>query len=99
MCTSSCASTTRSLTPCLTSQFRGRTGRAEATALNLSIDAERFDSDDARRLVAALDGELGELYTTEHPFGPNLKPEHLANGRGVFLSAREGGRGGGDGHL
>ena len=99
MSTSSCASTTRSLTPCLTSQFRERAGRAEATALNLSIDAERFDSDDARRLVAALDGELSELYTPEQRFGPNLKPEHLADSRGVFLVARDGGRAVGCGAL
>ncbi len=58
----------------------------------LSIAAEPFDSDDARRLIAALDAGLAELYPPEQRFGPNLKAEHLDEGRGTFLVAREGGR-------
>jgi putative acetyltransferase len=58
----------------------------------LSISAEPFDSPDARRLVAALDAGLAELYTPEQRFGPNLKAEHLHEGRGKFLVARDGGR-------
>jgi putative acetyltransferase len=60
--------------------------------LNLSITAEPFDSSDARRLVAALDAGLAELYPPEQRFGPNLKAEHLEGGRGTFLVARHGGR-------
>ena len=60
--------------------------------LSLSITAEPFDSDDARRLIAALDATLSELYPPEQRFGPNLKAEHLEDGRGTFLVARDGGR-------
>jgi putative acetyltransferase len=60
--------------------------------LSLSVTAEPFDSDDARRLIAALDGALTEVYTPQQRFGPNLKAEHLEEGRGAFLVAREGPR-------
>ncbi|HEY4870662.1 MAG TPA: GNAT family N-acetyltransferase [Candidatus Dormibacteraeota bacterium] len=60
--------------------------------LGLSIAAEPFDSDDARRLVAALDAGLAELYPPEQRFGPNLKAEHLEGSRGAFLVARNDGR-------
>jgi putative acetyltransferase len=60
--------------------------------LSLSIAAEPLDSQDARRLIAALDAGLAELYPPEQRFGPNLKPEHLEAGRGTFLIARDGGR-------
>src|SRR5579864_1139190 len=60
--------------------------------MSLSITAEPFDSHDARRLVAALDAGLADLYTPEQRFGPNLKVEHLADGRGIFLVARDGDR-------
>jgi len=43
-------------------------------------------------LIAALDAGLAELYPPEQRFGANLKPEHLADGRGMFLIAREGDR-------
>ena len=56
--------------------------------LSLSISAEPFDSDEARRLVAALDATLTELYPPEQRFGPNLKTEHLEDGRGTFVVAR-----------
>ena len=56
----------------------------------LSITAEPFDSPDARRLIAALDAALAELYPPEQRFGPNLKAEHLDGGRGTFLVARDG---------
>ena len=60
--------------------------------LSLSIAAEPFDSDDARRLIAALDAGLAELYPPEQRFGANLKAHQLEDGRGTFLIAREGGR-------
>ncbi len=60
--------------------------------LSLSIAAEPFDSAEARRLVAALDAGLSERYPPEQRFGPNLKAEHLEEGRGTFLVAREGDR-------
>lgn len=58
----------------------------------MTITAEAFDSHDARRLVAALDAALSELYPPEQRFGPNLKAEHLEDGRGTFLVARDGDR-------
>jgi putative acetyltransferase len=58
----------------------------------LSITAEPFDSDDARRLIAALDAGLAELYPPEQRFGPNLNAQHLEGGRGTFLVARDDGR-------
>jgi len=60
--------------------------------LSLSIMAEPFDSSDARRLIAALDAALTELYPPAQRFGPNLKAAHLASGRGTFLVARDSGR-------
>jgi len=60
--------------------------------LSVSIAAEPFDSDDARRLIAALDAGLAELYPPEQRFGPNLRVEHLAAGQGTFLVARDEGR-------
>src|SRR5438067_12581838 len=60
--------------------------------LSLSIAAEPFDSDNARRLIAALDAGLAELYPPEQRFGPNLKAQHLQEGRGTFLMARDDGR-------
>jgi len=59
---------------------------------SLTVAAEPFDSDDARRLIAALDAGLAELYPPEQRFGPNLKAHHLEGGRGAFLVARHGGR-------
>src|SRR5207245_8995011 len=59
---------------------------------DISIRAERFDSADARRLIAALDATLSELYPREQGFGPDLKAEHLEDGRGSSLVAREGAR-------
>jgi len=58
----------------------------------VSIAAEPFDSEDARRLIAALDAGLAELYPPEQRFGPNLKAHHLEDGRGAFVVARAGGR-------
>jgi len=57
-----------------------------------SIAVEPFDSEDARRLIAALDAGLAELYPPEQRFGPNLKAHHLEVGRGTFLVARDGER-------
>jgi len=58
----------------------------------LTVAAEPFDSDDARRLVSALDAGLAELYPPEQRFGPNLRAQHLESGRGTFLVARDDGR-------
>lgn len=60
--------------------------------VSVSITAEPFDSQDARRLIAALDAVLTEVYPPEQRFGPNLKAEHLEGGRGTFLVARDGDR-------
>jgi putative acetyltransferase len=60
--------------------------------VSVSIVAEPFDSEDARRLIAELDGALTEIYTPEQRFGPNLKQNHLKEGRGAFLVARDGDR-------
>jgi putative acetyltransferase len=60
--------------------------------MRLTVEAEPFESDDARRLIAALDAHLASRYPPEQRFGPNLKPEHLARGLGTFLIARAGGR-------
>jgi putative acetyltransferase len=60
--------------------------------VSLSIAAEPFDSQDARRLIAALDAGLAQDYPPEQRFGPNLKAEHLEEGRGTFLVARHGER-------
>ena len=59
---------------------------------NLTVAPEPFDSADARRLIAALDGELGALYPPEQRFGPNFRAEQIEGGRGTFLIARHGGR-------
>jgi putative acetyltransferase len=59
---------------------------------SLTIAPEAFDSADSRRLIAALDAELGALYTPEQRFGPNFKAEQIEGGRGTFLVARRGGR-------
>jgi len=60
--------------------------------LSLSIGPEPFASSDAQRLIAALDAGLAELYPPEQRFGPNLKAQHLEDGRGTFLVARDEGR-------
>lgn len=65
----------------------------------MSIAPEPFDSPDARRLIDALDAGLAGRYPPAQRFGPNLKPHHLADGRGTFLIAREGKRAVGCGAL
>ena len=60
--------------------------------MSLVVNAESFDSEDARRLVGALDASLSELYPPQQRFGPNLKAEHLEQGRGSFVVARDGDR-------
>lgn len=54
----------------------------------LTISVEPFEAEDSRRLVAALDAGLAELYPPEQRFGPNLKAEQLVGGRGEFIVAR-----------
>ena len=59
---------------------------------SLTVAPESFDSADSRRLIAALDAELGALYPPEQRFGPNFKSEQIEGGRGTFLIARHSGR-------
>jgi putative acetyltransferase len=54
----------------------------------ITVAAERYDSPDARRLIGALDEHLAGRYAPEQRFGPNLKPEQLAAGQGMFVVAR-----------
>lgn len=49
----------------------------------LTLSPEPFDSDAARRLVAALDVHLAERCPPAQRSGPNLRPEHVAEGRGT----------------
>ena len=67
--------------------------------MQVTVTPEAFDSADARRLVAALDAHLSSLYTPDQRFGPNLKPQHVAAGAGVFVIARAGGEAVGCGAL
>jgi GNAT superfamily N-acetyltransferase len=60
--------------------------------MKVTVEAEPFDSEDARRLVEALDAHLAGRYSPDQRFGPNLKPQHLAPGLGMFLVARTDGR-------
>lgn len=60
--------------------------------MQLTIAEESFESGDARALIRELDNGLAELYLPAQRFGPNLKAEHLGDGRGVFLIARKDGR-------
>lgn len=68
--------------------MRSVAGRLFGVADGLTISAESFESADARRLVAALDAELGALYPPENRFGPRFTAHHAAEGRGAFLVAR-----------
>lgn len=68
--------------------MRPAAGRLFGVAAGLTISAESFESADARRLVAALDAELGALYPPENRFGPRFTAHHAAEGRGAFLVAR-----------
>jgi GNAT superfamily N-acetyltransferase len=56
--------------------------------MQITIGAEPFDSDDARRLIVALDKHLASRYPPEQRFGPNLKPEQIGAGLGTFVIAR-----------
>lgn len=56
--------------------------------MQITVTPVPFDSDDARRLIAALDEHFAALYPPEQRFGPNLRPEHLEPGRGTFVIAR-----------
>lgn len=67
--------------------------------MQITIAAEPFDSDDARRLIASLDEHLAGRYPPEQRFGPNLKPQQIAAGVGTFIIARADGRAVGCGAL
>ncbi|HEX9098329.1 MAG TPA: GNAT family N-acetyltransferase [Candidatus Dormibacteraeota bacterium] len=67
--------------------------------MNITVAAEPFDSAEARRLIAALDEHLAGRYSAEQRFGPNLRPEHVAPGLGIFVIARADGRAVGCGAL
>jgi GNAT superfamily N-acetyltransferase len=56
--------------------------------MQITVAAEPFDSEDARRLIAALDEHLASRYPPEQRFGPNLKPQQIAAGLGTFVIAR-----------
>jgi putative acetyltransferase len=56
--------------------------------MQITITPELFESDDARRLIGALDEHLAARYPPAQRFGPNLRPEHLETGRGTFVIAR-----------
>jgi putative acetyltransferase len=58
----------------------------------VKVEAEPFESADARRLIAALDEHLASRYPAEQRFGPNLKPAQIAPGLGTFVIARADGR-------
>jgi GNAT superfamily N-acetyltransferase len=60
--------------------------------MRIAVEAEPFESADARRLIAALDAHLASRYPPEQRFGPNLKPAQLAPGLGTFVIARADGR-------
>ena len=60
--------------------------------MKVTLAHEPFDSEDALRLIAALDAHLAGRYPPHQRFGPNLRPEHLAAGLGAFLIARSEGR-------
>jgi putative acetyltransferase len=60
--------------------------------MKITVEAEPFDSEDARRLVEALDAHLSSRYSPDQRFGPNLKPQHLAPVLGTFVVARTDGR-------
>jgi GNAT superfamily N-acetyltransferase len=60
--------------------------------VELTIAAEPFESPDARRLIAELDGGLAQLYTPDQRFGPNFNAQQITGGRGTFLIARAGDR-------
>jgi GNAT superfamily N-acetyltransferase len=67
--------------------------------VSLTLREEKFDSADAARLVAALDAELSLAYAPDQMFGKNLRPAHLAEGRGLFIIARLDGKAVGCGAL
>lgn len=56
--------------------------------MNVTVDAEPFDTADAQRLIAALDAGLANDYEPDQMFGRNLRAEQLAPGFGTFLVAR-----------
>src|SRR6266850_7540357 len=60
--------------------------------MRITVEAEPFESADARQLISALDEHLASRYPPEQRFGPNLKPQHLAPGLGTFVIARADGR-------
>jgi putative acetyltransferase len=60
--------------------------------MEIIVEPEAFESDDAQRLIADLDHGLAQLYTPDQRFGPNFKASQIADGRGVFLIARLEGR-------
>lgn len=60
--------------------------------MKVTITTEPIDSDDARRLIAALDEHLSSRYSPDERFGPNLKAEQVGSGIGAFVVARDGGR-------
>ena len=67
--------------------------------MRVAVADEPFDSADAQRLIAALDEHLASRYSAEQRFGPNLRPQQIAPGLGMFVIARDEGRAVGCGAL
>lgn len=63
-----------------------------SASLDVSIAAEPFDSDDARRLVGELDAGLARLYSPDQRFGPKFKAAQIREGTALYLIARHEGR-------
>ena len=71
---------------------RSPSGSISPSLARVKVEAEPFESPDARRLIAALDEHLASRYPAEQRFGPNLKPAQIAPGLGTFVIARADGR-------
>ena len=64
---------------------RSPSGSISISLARVIVEAEPFESPDARRLIAALDEHLASRYPAEQRFGPNLKPAQMAPGLGTFM--------------
>src|SRR6266550_3825417 len=78
---------------------RSLSGSISPSLARVTIEAEPFESPDARRLIAELDAHLASRYPPEQRFGPNLKPAQIAPGIGTFVIARADGKAVGCGAL
>lgn len=74
------------------SDARSQYAKGHMSIAGIVIEAAPFDSEEAQRLIAALDEGLARLYTPDQRFGPNFKAAQIADGRAVYLIARHEGR-------